>query len=275
MMIGAMKCGTTSIAEQLALHPQICFSKVKEPGYFHKTENWRDGLEGYHALYDPEPGQLCGEGSTFYTFFPEFTGTHERLYEYNPALKLIYVMRHPISRIISHYTHNFVREIDKRPPEQAVFEDPRYINRSRYGVQIRPYLELFSPENVLLLFFEEYTDDQIATLHRIADFLEINPEPFAETDTTPRHQSVGQPYIRFESVRNLAGTESFQKFRGLVPTSVRHSIRDRFLANKLDEKPEFSSETRQALWRLLEDDVYAIETLLERRLTFWRQGYTD
>lgn len=275
MMIGAMKCGTTSIAEQLALHPQICFSRIKEPGYFHKTEAWQAGLNSYHALFEPKPGQLCGEGSTFYTFFPEFTDTHRRLYEYNPALKLIYVMRQPVKRIISHYTHNLVREIDKRSPEQAVFEDPRYINRSRYGVQIRPYLELFGPENVLLLVFEDYTADQVISLRRIAEFLGIDPAPFTETDTTPRHQSVGQPYIRYEAVRNLTGTVAFQKVRSMVPTAVRHSIRDRFLANKIDEKPEFTLETRQALWRMLEDDVYAIERLLDRRLGDWRQGYTD
>ena len=52
----------------------------------------------------------------------------------------IYVMRQPVERIISLYTHNFVREIEKRPPDAAVFNDPQYVDRSRYGVQLRPYL---------------------------------------------------------------------------------------------------------------------------------------
>ena len=52
--------------------PQVCFCREKEPGYFHQTADWRAGLDGYHALFDPRPGQLLGEASTYYTFFPEF-----------------------------------------------------------------------------------------------------------------------------------------------------------------------------------------------------------
>ncbi|MBP8950713.1 MAG: sulfotransferase domain-containing protein [Candidatus Promineofilum sp.] len=275
MMIGAQKAGTTSLAAQLAAHPQICFCQEKEPGYFHKTEDWAAGLEQYHSLYSPTPGQLCGEASTYYTFFPEFLDTHKRLYEYNPALKLIYVVRQPVERIISHYTHNRVREIDTRPPEEAVFAAPAYVDRSRYGVQIRPYMELFGPENVLLLVFEEYTADQIATLYRVAEFLGIEPGPFAETDTTPLHQSVGQPYLRSEAARSFTKSELFQKVRAVVPAAIRQPIRHRLLSNKIDEKPYFAPEVKQALWRLLEDDVHTIEQMLGYSLNVWRRGYAE
>jgi hypothetical protein len=134
VIIGAQKCGTTSLAEQLAQHPQICFSRNKEPGYFHQTEEWQAGLAKYHALFTPRNGQLCGEASTFYTFFPEWRATHKRLYAYNPNLKLIYIMRKPVERVISHYAHDLVRHSVQEPPELAVFKNPAYINRSRYGV---------------------------------------------------------------------------------------------------------------------------------------------
>ncbi|MCL4803572.1 MAG: sulfotransferase [Anaerolineae bacterium] len=275
MMIGAQKAGTTSLAAQLAAHPQICFCREKEPGYFHKTADWRAGLDKYHSLYDPRPGQICGEGSTFYTFFPEFRETHTRLYDYNPELKFIYIMRQPVERVISHYTHNRVREIDMRPPEDAVFTDAAYVDRSRYGVQLRPYLELFGPENVLLLIFEEYTADQIGTLGRIAEFLDIDAAPFITTDTTPLHQSVGQPFLRSEALRNFTKTGTFQKVRNVVPAAIRQPIRHRLLSNKIDEKPHFSPEMKMALWRMLEDDVNTIEGLLGRGLNVWRRGYTD
>lgn len=275
MMIGAQKAGTTSLAAQLAAHPQICFCKEKEPGYFHQTADWAAGLDEYHRLYSPSPGQLTGEASTYYTFFPEFRETHKRLHDYNPALKLIYVVRQPVERVISHYTHNRVREIDTRPPEEAVFAEPAYVDRSRYGVQIRPYLELFGPENVLLLVFEEYTANQIATLYRVAEFLGIAAGPFDETDTTPLHQSVGQPYLRSEAARAFTKSELFQKVRGVVPAAIRQPIRHRLLSNKIDEKPYFAPEVKQALWRLLEDDVHTIEQMLGYSLNVWRRGYTD
>ena len=133
-------------------------------------------------------------------------------------------MRQPVERVISLYTHNFVREIEKRPPDVAVFADPQYVDRSRYGVQIRPYLELFGPENVLLLVFEEYTADPIAALDRVAGFLGIDPAPFAETDTTPLHQSVGQPYLRSEALRDFPKSDLFQKIRNVAPAAIRHAI---------------------------------------------------
>lgn len=275
MLIGAQKAGTTSLAAQLAAHPQICFCKEKEPGFFHKTEDWAGKLDEYHSLYHPMPGQLCGEASTYYTFYPEFRETHKRLYDYNPALKLIYVMRQPVERVISHYTHNRVREIDTRSPEEAVLSDSAYLNRSRYGVQLRPYLELFGPENILLLIFEEYTVDQMGTLYRIADFLGIEPEPFESSDTTPLHQSVGQPFLRSETLRNFTKSDTFQKMRNVVPASIRQPIRHRLLSNKIQEKPYFSPEIRLALWRLLEDDVQTVEGLLGRNLNIWRRGYTE
>jgi hypothetical protein len=275
MLIGAQKAGTTSLAAQLAAHPQICFCKEKEPGYFHQTADWRAGLDAYHRLYDPRPGQICGEASTFYTFYPEFRETHARLHAYNPALKLIYVMRQPVERVISHYTHNRVREIDTRPPEVAVFSDAAYVDRSRYGVQLRPYLETFGPDSLLLLIFEEYTADQISALRRVAGFLGIEAAPFETTDTTPLHQSVGQPFLRSEALRNFTKTEVFQKMRGVMPAAIRQPIRHRLLSNKIDEKPYFAPDVKQALWRLLEDDVYTVEGIMGRRLDGWRRGYTD
>ncbi len=148
MLIGAQKCGTTTLANQLASHPGICFCREKEPGYFNSTDNWQAGLDTYHALYDPRPGQLCGEGSTMYTFLPEFDNTHERLYAYNPDLKFIYVMRHPVERVISNYAHRLVRNTVSVPPQEAVFAKPEYVNRSRYGVQLRPYVKLFGRERI-------------------------------------------------------------------------------------------------------------------------------
>lgn len=275
MMIGAQKAGTTSLAAQLAAHPSVAFCHEKEPGYFHKAADWRAGLEAYHRLYSPQPGQITGEASTFYTFYPEFQETHKRLFEYNPDLKLIYIMRQPVERVLSHYAHNLVRNLDTNPPDTAVFLSPDYVNRSRYGVQIRPYLELFEREQVLLLVFEEYIRDQAAVLRRVAEFLAIDSGPFLEVDTAAQHKTVGEPYLKYESVRSVVRTSAFRKIRNVVPASIRQPIRHRLFSNKLEQKPEVRKETKQAIWRLLEDDVRTIEDLLGRRLEVWRRGYTD
>jgi len=134
---------------------------------------------------------------------------------------------------------------------------------------------LFGPENVLLLLFEEYTADQVPTLYRIAEFLGIDATPFDETDTAQLNPSVGQPYVRYQAVRDFTKTEVFQKMRNIIPAAVRQPIRHRLLSNTITEKPTFARETKQALWRLLEDDVHTVEQLLGRRLENWRRGYSD
>ncbi len=274
ILIGAQKSGTTSLAAQLAAHPDVCFSKIKEPGYFNQTKDWQADLPRYHKLYEPEPGQLCGEASTMYTFLPEWPDTHVRLYEYNPKLKLIYIMRHPVNRVISHYTHNLVRSLESDLPQKAVFSDPRYINRSRYAVQIRPYLELFGMQNVLLLTFEEYISDQVGTLGRIADFLGIDLNGFTGTDSAPKHKSVGESYLKSPLVEKAVSTDAFQLIRRYVPASVRQPIRHRFFSNRLDEKPEFSFELKSLIWRLLVDDVAAIERILGYTVDHWREEFS-
>lgn len=269
VIIGAQKCGTTSLASQLACHPQICLSHVKEPGHFNQDRDWRDGLEDYHALYTPEPGQICGEASTMYTFLPDHQDTHRRLYEYNPNLKLIYLMRQPVERVVSNYAHNVVRNLENRPPESAVFADFGYINRSRYAVQIRPYLELFGRENVLLLVFEEYVSDQQAALRTLMDFLGVQFIDLMEESRVVRHPSTGAYYLKSQKVERFVGSSLFQTIRNFVPASIRQPIRRR-MSNRLDQKPEFSPSLRAEIWRWVEDDVYAIEQLLGRRLDCWR-----
>jgi hypothetical protein len=274
MIIGAQKCGTTSLAGQLAQHPQVCFCRNKEPGYFHQTEDWQAGLEQYHALYAPRPGQLCGEASTFYTFYPEWRSTHKRLYAYNPNLKLIYIMRQPVERVISHYAHDLVRHSVQGPPEATVFKDPAYVNRSRYAVQLRPYLELFGRGNVLLLLFEEYIRNQQLSLCEIADFLQLDPAGFDQTGDVHAHSSVGKEQIRYAWLRKLTTSSAFDLARTYLPPSIRRPIR-RLLSDQLDEKPVFSSELKCELWRLLADDVVSVEQWLGRPLPIWRKGYDE
>lgn len=272
MMIGAQKCGTTSLAAQLAQHPGICFCSTKEPGFFHQHADWREQLSSYHALYAPKPGQLCGEASTMYTFLPEWRETHQRLFTYNPDLKLIYIMRNPVERVISNYTHDLVRNFVKAGPDTAVFQDPVYLNRSRYAVQMRPYRELFGAEKILLLIFEEYVRDQGRALEQVATFLGINPQPFAEMQAVHAHQSVGNYQLRSETARTVARSPLFRRLRAYVPAAVRQPIRRRF-SQKLDVQPEFSSTLRREIWRFVEDDVAQIEAWLGRELTVWRQEY--
>lgn len=269
MIIGAQKSGTTSLANQLAGHSDICFCDLKEPGYFNEVTDWKSRIQHYHALYRPDAGQLCGEASTMYTFIPEFFDTHQRLFEYNPALKFIYIMRNPVERIVSNYAHRMARKTTGMSPEQAVFADPVYVNRSRYAVQLRPYLELFPRENFLFLIFEEYIRDQFVTLREIAAFLGVDSEKYGGWEQLGnQHSTVGE-YQLPPMAQKLHSNGAAERMLSLVPKQARTRLRQ-LIGNKLDEKPDFSPSLRQELWRLLEDDVREVENILGRDLKIWR-----
>lgn len=274
MIIGAQKCGTTTLADQLAAHPEICFCSEKEPCYFDRTVDWRANLDTYHRLYHPQPGQQCGEASTTYTFLPEWPETHQRLYEYNPDLKLIYIMRHPVERVISNYAHRLVRSSVRTDPATAVFQDPVYVNRSRYGVQLRPYLQLFGRAQIKLIIFEEYFADPMAHLSDIANFLGIADSHFQRDEAPVRtsNKSTGEYYLnaRLEHWKQKPLVKTLRK---AVAPSLRTQLR-RYTGKKLEAKPEFDADLKMMLWRFLEDDVCMVEELLGRELTSWRQGYT-
>lgn len=270
-IIGAQKCGTTSLAFLLAQHPGICFSKEKEPGYFNKVDDWEIGLEGYHKLFSPENGQICGEASTMYTFLPEWQDTHSKLYAYNPEMKLIYIMRNPVERIISNYAHDLVRGIVRGKPEDAIFRHPFYVNRSRYHLQIRPYLERFPRENVLLLVFDEFISDQKRSLEQIAGFLGLEMSGFEDVEAAEEHKTLNNWYLKYDVVRKVANTSLFQTVRPHIPSGIRKPIR-RFLSDRLQIKPSVSKETRRTIWRLVEEDVRGIEKILERTLDSWYPG---
>jgi hypothetical protein len=272
VVIGAQKSGTTSLAAQLAEHPEICISRIKEPGFFSGAADWQSNLAQYHQLFDPEEGPICGEASTMYTFLPESPATSSRLHAYNPDLKLIYIMRNPVDRVISHYSHNLVRGIEPRSPEKAVIEDGRYVNRSRYGVQIRPYLDFFGREQILLLVFEEYIANQYAILEQVANFLGVSRSGFEDVETTAQHKSVGVPYLKHESVAKFTQTDIFRSVRAIVPEELRHTVRHRLLSNKLEMTPEFGPELQESIWRLVADDVTMVEDLLGRSLRAWQRG---
>jgi hypothetical protein len=264
MVIGAQKAGTTSLSYQLSQHPQISFCKHKEPDFFSKTKNWRAELDVYHDLYEKHPDKVYGEGSTTYSWIPEYPDVAQKIHEYNPDVKLIYLMRHPVERLISHYTHHLLRARTKYPPEVEVLEVPTYINHSRYAMQLRPYLELFPRENILLLLFEEYIKDPLMSLRQIAVHVGVNPQGFDGVDLRPQYQSL-------ERTGDRKIKKWLTPFGRLLPLQIRNALRGPFVY-RLRSKPEFSVKSRKLLWRFFEDDVRSLEVIMGCPLDLWRKS---
>jgi hypothetical protein len=191
-IIGAMKSGTTSLHEYLDTHPQIAMSQEKEPGYFveelglHKGEAWYLSRWAQKGQY-----QYRGESSTHYTKLPVFQGVPERLFRFNPQSRLIYIMRNPFDRVVSHYWHA-VRDAfhggELRPLLRAVQEDPGYLAFSDYAMQLEPYFERFGRDAVLTLTFEALIEDPQREVNRVYRWLGLPSHPIGEKSGTAHNQ---------------------------------------------------------------------------------------
>ena len=133
IIIGAMKCATSTLHEQLARQAGIFMSTPKEPNFFSDDEQWERGIGWYASLFNlADECDICGESSTHYTKLPTYPHTIERMREHlGDDVRMIYIMRHPIDRLISHYIHEWTQRVISSPVNEAVDEHPELIGEPR------------------------------------------------------------------------------------------------------------------------------------------------
>jgi hypothetical protein len=200
IVIGAMKSATTTLHEQLARQPGVIMSRLKEPNFFSDDEMYARGWEWYSSLFGAASGPcLRGESSTHYTKLPDYPRTVERMARDLPTVKLIYVMRHPIDRLISQYVHEITVGRVNVDIRDAVEQLPELIDYSRYAMQLQPFVESFGPDRILPVFFPRLVSEPQAELERIGRFLEHRE--VLRWDHTLEPQNVGRERLRPSSIR--------------------------------------------------------------------------
>jgi len=177
LIIGAMKCGTTSLYHYLAEHPEIGMSQVKETDYFVAERNLHRGRSWYESQF-PTTAKACGEASPNYSKPWLFRGIPQRIQAELPEARLIYLVRDPIDRMISHYRHRFADGVENRPLCDALTADQRnpYLNGSRYFRNVKDFVDLYPLDRFLIVTSEELRDARQATLRRVFAFLDVDPE---------------------------------------------------------------------------------------------------
>jgi hypothetical protein len=179
LIIGAAKCGTSTLFRYLRRHPAVFGSEPKEPCFFDPAVSWNRGFDWYRGLFaGARDDQICGEASTNYTRFPQVPGVPERIREAIPEAKLIYLVRHPVERAYSHYLHRHTKELHhgepiRTPFEEFVVRDPMCLDGSDYALQIERYLERFPREQLLLLRMDELRRSPRELLTRVQRFLDL------------------------------------------------------------------------------------------------------
>ena len=164
--IGAQKAGTTTLADILSQHSDICIPPLKETKFFLFDEDYKKGEDYYAGFFTNYKGQKAvGEFDPDYLLFPH---TAERILEtLGEDVKIIVVLRNPADRAYSHYLMTKKKGLEPFPFEQALVEEQHrkediktrkifaYTERGFYGRQLQAFLNVFPPKNFLFLIFEE------------------------------------------------------------------------------------------------------------------------
>lgn len=181
LILGGMKCGSTSLYDYLVTHPQVARCRVKEPNFFSVPKG--RGPEYYPTLwrdFDPARHKVALEASVSYTKLPRYGATSAAIEAYRQhtgaAFRMLYIMRNPIDRAESHIAHNISKGRCSHDDYSSVMR--LAIDTSRYAMQLARYHKLAGPEGLLLLNFDELRSDPQALLQRSARFLGLDDFTF-------------------------------------------------------------------------------------------------
>jgi hypothetical protein len=279
LVIGGLKCGTTSLHHYLNLHPEVEMSRPKELNFFVAELNWPLGRDWYATHFRPT-ATVRGESSPHYTNRPRFEGVAERIRSLLGEPRLIYIVRDPIDRMLSHYLHNLGGGYEDRALPDAL-SDPEssYVARSRYAFQLEPYLETFGLERIEIVSREELKRDRPATMRRVFAFLGIDPgftsEQFEREWETGTAKGGARFQIMDKAVR-LPGLRALDRNFDRLPESLRWLV-ERVVHDPRAgavSKPEVPEALRDRLAGLFREDVARLEQLTGRRFQ-WLEGSTD
>ncbi|MBA2567176.1 MAG: sulfotransferase domain-containing protein [Thermoleophilaceae bacterium] len=271
LIIGAQKAGTSSLHSYLRLHPDIQMSRAKELNFFAGGLAWQRGLDWYGSWFEgSEP--IHGESSTSYTMFPFVRGVPERIHSVIPRLRLIYVVRDPVERIISEYLHHWARGREPRSLAEVVsdpgFPDSRYVETSRYFKQIERYLEHFDRERLLIVLHEDLLEERHVVLARIFRFLEVDdsfvsPE-FAIEYNVSRDRRLHAALLR--SVRRRL--HRLPKLHALAHRVLLARRVEQIMSREL-ERPPLDPALRDRAAECLHSDVERLRQFTGLRLGSW------
>jgi hypothetical protein len=222
IVIGAQKCGTSSLHYYLGLHPEVAMSEPKELNFFQLDRNWGKGLDWYRQHFDASASRR-GESSPNYTNFTRAPGVPERMASVIPDAKLIYLVRDPIDRIAAHWVHHRASGLENLEMPAALHGPiASYVDRSRYAMQLERYLEYFPRDQILVVDSDKLLGDRLATLREVFEFLDVDAGFVDPGFTLERHESSRKR--RRTPLGKFADRVVSRRLRRVIPRRARSAV---------------------------------------------------
>jgi hypothetical protein len=269
LVIGAQKCGTSSLHNYLALHPDIEMpGAAKELDFF--LDDTRE--ESWYAAQWRGGTPVRGEASPNYTNHPFHDGVPARAAALVPEAKLVYLVRDPIDRVVSHYVHRRAQNLERRPLETVLADlsDNGLVHRSRYMSQLDRWLERYPPDRVLVVVSERLRARRDETLDRIYAFVGAAPG-FRDEGLAAEHLTAGERRELSTGGLALERAPAARVARGLLPERLRRPLVARLRAGLSREVPvpTVAPELRERLEAVLREDVERLRAFTGDPLPEW------
>lgn len=259
VIIGAMKCGTTTLAAQLAAQDGVFLTTPKEPNYFSDDDVFERGPAWYESLFaTAPPGALRGEASTHYTKLPAYPRTVARMAEALDAPRLVYMLRDPIQRAVSHYIHEW--SVGAMGPDTvaAFGAHPELVDYGRYAMQIRPFVDAFGRDSICITSLERLRRSPAEELARVGAHVGMRAAPVWRADLAM--QNVSRDRFRKLPLQGLLVDNPVAAAlrRRLVPKSVRRHIRQ---ARSMQHRPELPDDLKASMRDVFAADLAELRDL--------------
>jgi hypothetical protein len=281
-IVGAAKCGTTSLFDAISQHPDVFCCPVKEPNNFAFDPTEREAAlveartrgdvidaeisrflampsvaiaasyEVYLSLFKAWNGERAiGEASTSY--LPSSVAA-EAISGLRPDARIIMILRDPVRRTYSHYLMELQAGAAHASFDKVVREGLLLIRNgfasgggivssSFYAPQIQRFLDHFPREQVLILLFEDLVSEPVATLRRVFCHLGVDPEPAGHIRVRRENKSRLPRFARLN--RGLFRSGKRSALLRFVPRSARPWLRSIYYHRR--EPPPLSQWQEAAL----------------------------
>ena len=268
LIIGGMKCGSTTLYQDLSRSDQICCSLDKEPENLVSDQVLSDdGRAGYESIYSKaKPGQICVDASTAYSKLPVYERVPQRAMSVLGAdTKIVYIVRNPIKRIESHFHHNVAGgHWASGTVKDGLEQYSELIDFSRYAMQIKPWIDQFGPENIRVLVFEHYMDNRRMSCAQLWDWLGVDGE-VAAVDEDARFNSSSKKPVMAGPFARAAQTSLYRKvLRPFLSQDRRLRLREALLPKSKEQSHKMNPDDAQRVRDELADDVFELRSICQR-----------
>lgn len=283
-VIGAAKCGTTTLYEMLKRHPQVFSPLNKEPQFFSNDELFSKGEDFYITQFysgaDKYPVRI--DYTPHYLFYRKAA---DRIYKVlnGNSPRFIVILRNPIDRAYSLYWNMVAEGYEKLSFEEAIEQENsragdriiesegtiryQYLKSGLYADQLEHWMEVFPKDKFLILFYEELID-QNKILKKITRFLNVDEFTL---DGKIRANTAGATRIQF--IKDiLRSNNALKKFIGkFIPYSAKYRLVR--LVDNFNKKtvfyPPMNVSTRIKLWEYFVSDIDRLSKLTATDLSAW------